>query len=167
MKCHKCNREMNVSKEVYHYTESGLDNVYLGDVNIHKCQCGEEIASIPELVEVDSAIGFCLIKKRAHLNGEELKFLRKNAGMNAKSFAEYIGVNKSTFSRWENNKQCIDKSNDRLVRLIYANIKRMPQDEIGCLLKETIREIEHRQEDGIINIPIESLPLHREYRIYL
>lgn len=158
---------MAVSKEDYHYTESGLDNVYLGDVNIYKCQCGEEIASIPDLVEVNSAICHCLIKKRAHLSGEELKFLRKNAGMSAKSFAEYIGVNKSTLSRWENNKQCIDKSNDRLVRLIYANIKRMSQDEIGCLLKETIREIQDREQEAIINIPIEKLHHPGETRNYM
>ncbi|WDP92435.1 MAG: helix-turn-helix domain-containing protein [Desulfobacter sp.] len=162
MKCHKCNKEMTASKEVYHYTESGLDNVYLCNVDIYKCECGEEVASIPSLIEVGAAIGLCLIKKRTYLNGEELKFLRKNAGLNAKSFAEFIGVNKSTFSRWENNKQSIDKSNDRLVRLVYANIKRIPQDEIKALLKKTIREIGRREEDTTINIPVERLAAGRQ-----
>lgn len=132
---------MTASKEVYHYTECGLDNIYLGNIEMYTCVCGEVVAVIPDSTEVNASIGLWLIKKKTLLCGNELKFLRKNAGLNAKSFAEYIGVNKSTLSRWENDKQSIDKSNDRLVRLIYANIKNISHEEIENLLNNTIRAI--------------------------
>lgn len=141
VKCRQCREEMSASKEVYHYTECGLDNIYLGNIEMHSCVCGEKVASVPDSAEVNASIGLWLIKKRTLLRGNELKFLRKNAGLNAKSFAEYIGVNKSTLSRWENDKQSIDKSNDRLVRLIYANIKKISHEEIKNLLTTTMREI--------------------------
>jgi len=157
MKCLDCNKDMTVSKEVYHYTESGLDNVYLENVEIYRCECGEEFASIPAIIELNSVIGLNLIKKKTYLNGSEIRFLRKNAGLTAKSFAAYIGVNKSTLSRWENNKQDIDKSNDRLVRLVYANMKGIPQEEIRSFLKEIIREIGRWEQSTNINISVDSL----------
>jgi len=157
MKCLDCNKDMTVAKEVYHYTESGLDNVYLHNVEVYRCECGEEFASIPAIIKLNSVIGLNLIKKKTYLSGNEIRFLRKNAGLNAKSFAEFIGVNKSTLSRWENNKQDIDKSNDRLVRLVYANMKGIPQEEIRNLLKEIIREISQRGQSTNINISVDSL----------
>lgn len=157
MKCFDCNKDMTVAKEVYHYTESGLDNVYLHNVEVYRCECGEEFASIPAIIKLSSVIGLNLIKKKTYLSGNEIRFLRKNAGLNAKSFAEFIGVNKSTLSRWENNKQDIDKSNDRLVRLVYANMKGIPQEEIRNLLKEIIREISQRGQSTNINISVDSL----------
>jgi len=165
MKCHECNKTMKPSKEIYYYTESGLDNVYLDNVVVYKCECGEEFASIPAINELNATIGLDLIKKQAYLTGAEIKFLRKNIGLNSKSFAEFIGINKSTLSRWENKKQEIDKSNDRLVRLLYANIKGIPQEEIQNFLKDTIRTIDNRKKkQKKIHIPIDSFihGLHTE-----
>ncbi|WP_462269922.1 hypothetical protein [Desulfobacter sp.] len=63
----------------------------------------------------------------------------------------------TVLSRWENNKQDIDKSNDRLVRLVYANMKGIPQEEIRNFLKEIIREIGRREQSTNINISVDSL----------
>jgi len=41
MKCSLCNDPLKEAKELYHYTESGLDNVYLCGIDIFKCEkCG-------------------------------------------------------------------------------------------------------------------------------
>ena len=157
MKCHECNTEMQVSKELYRYIESGLDNVYLDNVNIYRCKCGEYFASIPAIIELNSLIAIHLIKKKTFLKGQEIKYLRKNAGLNAKAFAEYIGIHKSTLSRWENNKQTIDKSNDRMIRLFYAAFKNIPHEEIKNFLDDVLKDINNTGEEAKINIPIDIL----------
>ncbi len=154
MKCHECNSEMKKSKELYHYTESGLDNVYLADLAVYRCECGEFFASIPEIIKLNSRVGITLIKKKTLLKGQEIKYLRKNAGLNAKAFAEYIGIDKSTLSRWENNKQPVDKSNDRMIRLFYAVFKGIPTEEIKSFINDVIKEISSTGEEKAIYIPI-------------
>ena len=76
MKCLDCNKDMTVSKEVYHYTESGLDSVYLDNVEVYRCECGEEFASIPAIIELNSVIGLNLVKKKTYLNGSEIQIGR-------------------------------------------------------------------------------------------
>jgi putative zinc finger/helix-turn-helix YgiT family protein len=154
MKCHECNKDMKEAKENYFYKESGLNNVVLENISVYRCECGEYLASIPAIIGLNSIIALNLIKKKTFLKGEEIKYLRKNAGLNAKLFAEYIGVDKSTLSRWENNKQSIDKSNDRLIRFVYANIKGVSPEEIKNLLDDVIKKINNFGEEVEINIPV-------------
>jgi len=157
MKCHECNREMTESMGDYHYLESGLDNVFLKNVCLHTCECGESFASIRGVVHLNAFIGRTLLKKKGRLVAQEIRFLRKNIGLSAKMFIEYIGVNKSTFSRWENDKQNIDKSNDRIIRLIYATLKGLPNDEVMLLLDDVFKEINKKGRKWQINIPPELL----------
>ncbi len=123
MKCHICKTEMECKKEDYHYVECGLTNIYLIDMEIFRCTCGEEIISIPMVPGLNAVIGKGLIIQKSHLTGAEIRFLRKNLGLTSKKFANYLGVDKSTFSRWESGKQLPTKTHDRLVRVVYAGIK--------------------------------------------
>lgn len=157
MKCHNCNSEMKQTNEAYHYMESGLDNVYLHDVDFYRCECGENFASIPAIIELNAVIALHLIKKKTFLTGQEVRFLRKNIGLSAKAFSEFIGMDNATVSRWENNKGTIDKSNDRMIRLFYANFKEIPSSEIKVFLNEIIKEIAGNNKEFKINIPIEAL----------
>jgi len=157
MKCHECNSQMIEVFEEYHYTESGLNNVYLSNVCVYKCDCGEFFASIPAVIKLNENIGRSIIKKKSGLTGEEIKYLRKNIGLSAKEFAEYLGVNQSTLSRWENEKQTIDKSNDRVVRMIYANFKQIPLEEQKRIVQDTFRNIDGRINTVPIHLPIEVL----------
>ena len=157
MKCHECNSNMKESRELYHYTESGLDNVWLGDVSVYRCECGEYFASIPAIIELNSVIALYLIKKKTFLRGQEIKYLRKNAGLNAKAFGEYIGIDKSTLSRWENNKQTIDKSNDRMIRLFYATFKEISREKMKNFFDDVMKEIDNSGEETRINIPIADI----------
>ena len=135
MKCPICKSEMESKLESYHYVESGLDNVQLDGIDVFRCTCGEEVISIPAMPELHSLIAFELIKKKSLLNSREIRFLRKNMGLTGKVLAKYIGVDNATLSRWENNAQTIDKSHDRLLRLIYSNIKEIPTDSIKHLIQ--------------------------------
>ena len=147
MICPKCNSKTVVVKGKHHYTECGLDNVFLEGVNIYKCSCGEKLVSIPAMPQLHGLIGLHLLKKKSLLNGKEIRFLRKNMGLTATKLSGIIGVDNATMSRWENNNQLIDKSHDRLIRLIYSNIKDIPTNEIKHLIEEDFTEIEPEQKD--------------------
>jgi len=128
MVCNSDN-EMTCSVEPYHYKECGLDNIILLDIEIYKCVCGEEYVSIPAMPELHGIIGLFLIKQKSLLTGKDIRFLRKNMGLNSKTFAEYIGTSGETVSRWENGKYTITKPHDRLIRFMYLSMKEISPDE--------------------------------------
>ena len=157
MKCPICNSEVECNQESYHYIESGLENIYLDGIDVFRCSCGEEIINIPAMPELHFLIALKLIKKKSLLSNLEIRFLRKNMGLTGKVLSKYIGVDNATLSRWEHNAQTIDKSHDRLLRLIYSNIKGISSDEIKHLIQEDFAYIKPEK----IEMPIFTIP--REY----
>ncbi|MBW1764937.1 MAG: type II toxin-antitoxin system MqsA family antitoxin [Deltaproteobacteria bacterium] len=136
MNCPNCKSEMICTLDDYQYIESGLDNVYLVGIEIHKCSCGEEIINLPAVAELHTLIALNLIKKKSSLNGNEIRFLRKNLGLTAKKLGEIIGIDNATISRWEKGSQLASNTHDRFLRLLYLNIKDIPPEEIRTLIQE-------------------------------
>jgi putative zinc finger/helix-turn-helix YgiT family protein len=153
MLCHECNSEMIESRVTYHYIESGLDNVYLEGIYTYTCGCGESFPTIPNIVELQKVIGRAIINKQGSLNGNEVRFLRKNMGLMAKDLTGYLGVDKSTVSRWENGKKPLSKSNDKFIRLLYASFQGAKQHEIKELLEKSGQEFENKKLSELIRIP--------------
>ncbi len=105
-------------KENYHYTECGLDSVYLKNVLVFHCECGAVIPEIPKMASLHRAIVLDLLKKTTLLSGEEIRFIRKMAGFSSVALAKFMGVHPVTVSKWEHNTSNIGSSNDRVLRLI-------------------------------------------------
>ena len=63
MKCPNCRRTMETRRENHRYAESGLDNVFLEGIEIHTCECGERIVSIPKLAELHEVIAFAVASR--------------------------------------------------------------------------------------------------------
>ena len=153
MKCPDCGSKMIRARKAYRYTESGLDNVLLRGVKYFKCGCGETLVSIPQIAKLHELIGYEVIKKKSLLTGKEIRFLRKNMGLPAKKLAQYIGVDKATISRWENEAQTLSKSNDHLIRLIYSAIKDIPKETVKLLVEENFEEIKPGLSSAKFTIP--------------
>ena len=147
MICPNCNSETVCTKDKHHYIECGLNNVFIDSIDVCKCTCGEKLVIIPAMPELHSQIGIALVKKKALLNGKEIRFLRKNMGLTATKLSKIIGVEIETISRWENGKQAITKPHDRLLKLVYSNIKGVPTDKIKHLIEEDFEEIEAIQKE--------------------
>ena len=155
MKCPNCKHEMDHNKSVrYHYVESGLDNLFLEDIDIFECTCGESIVRIPAVDELHRLVGLRIIKKNSPLVGSEIRFLRKNMGMSAIKLAGFMGIDNATVSRWENGKQKISKSHDHFLRLIYCNMKRINPDRIVNILQDKFPIIQNNH----IDIPPYVIP---------
>jgi putative zinc finger/helix-turn-helix YgiT family protein len=122
-KCRTCGEaEMATKVETYRYRESGLPNVALVGVEVRRCPaCGHHELVLPRIAELHRAIAHALIRKRARLSGTEIRFLRKYLGWSGVDFARHVGVDPSTVSTWENDKDPIGGPSDRLLRLMVAH----------------------------------------------
>lgn len=123
MRCAECGKDMKKKTVNHHYTESGLDNVYLMGVDVYTCpSCDEEYVHISNPVQLHVILAIGLALKDGALKGSEIRFMRKEVGMNGKSFAEFIGVSPVTLSRWENGETEHSNSHDRLIRLAFMKM---------------------------------------------
>jgi len=156
MTCPICKKEGLINIGKHHYTESGLRNVWLMGVEIFECDCGESFAFIPCAQELNKMIAEILLKKEDQLSGREIRFLRKHMGMKAKDFANDIGVEPVTVSRWENGESPPSESRDRFIRLLYA--ARMGLGEIATeLVKDKFPKLQKGQKESPIYFPIDKI----------
>jgi len=106
---------------IYHYTESGLDNVFLkGGVTHHKTVYGEGV-SIGDTEGLHKAIGLWLIALPKPLNGAELRFLRLEMEVTQKDLGAFLGTKEQTVSLWERSRdKAMPGAADRLLRVLYS-----------------------------------------------
>lgn len=156
MDCPTCHQKGNVHKGKYHYTESGLQNVWLVGVEIFECDCGENFAFIPCVQELHKLIAQILLKQENQLSGREIRFLRKHMGMKSKDFATELGVRPVTISRWESGDYSPSKSVDKFIRLFYA--ANMGLEDIAKeLVKDIFPKLKQGQKESPINFPMDKI----------
>jgi len=156
MNCPTCHQTGKTHKGKYHYTESGLQNVWLMGVEIFECECGENFAYIPCLQELHKLIARALLKQENQLSGREIRFLRKHMAMKAKDFAERLGVMNVTVSRWEQGKTIPPKTIDRLIRFFYATEMNLPKIALAITKIKFKKHIRGQQESPI-TLPIDRI----------
>ena len=124
MKCELCNGETIIkSEQTYHYVESGLDNVYLENIEVRVCQSCDAVAPrIPRIQDLHATIGQALTAQTYPLTGAEACFLRKELGMKSKDWAAYLHIDVTTLALWESGDQGIGLQADLLMRLLYLNL---------------------------------------------
>ncbi len=138
MTCPQCGATLPRPEVVrlYHYRESGLDNVYLKDITTYRCACGERVVKIPAVERVHDAIAAELLTKSSLLTGPEFRFLRKWVGLTAPELASALGVKtRITISRWENDKAPLTAAADHAMRLL---VMRMKEDALNRRLFEHV-----------------------------
>ena len=148
-KCRTCGKaEMSSLAETYLYKESGLPNVVLVGVEVRRCpSCGHHELVLPRVTDLHRTIAHAVIHKPARLSGAEVRYLRKYLGWSGADFARHVGVDASTVSNWENDKDQIGTSSDRLLRLMVAHgtpVENYSLDELTKIEDERMPPIEVR-----------------------
>jgi DNA-binding transcriptional regulator YiaG len=92
-------------------------------------------------MELMRSIGEGILLKPSSLTGTEIKFLRKNLMLKINEFAQLLGVDRVTVSRWENEHERPSKLADRLVRLTYA-VEAKLEDSVMETLRRNLRKEE-------------------------
>lgn len=133
MKCDLCKGNIvTQSNQRHNYTESGLDNVYLDNIELLVCRkCGDQSPVIPRILDLHAAIARSIALQATPLRGEDLRFLRKQLGMRARDWSRLLRVDTSTFSRWENNEQQMGAQSDALVRFLYFRLSEEKESRYG------------------------------------
>ncbi|TXT26826.1 MAG: hypothetical protein FD134_353 [Gallionellaceae bacterium] len=128
-------------KNAYHYTESGLRNIWLANgYTVRKTKYGEGIA-IHDADGLHRAIARALANK-PHLTGAEVRFLRKEMGMSQRGLGELLGVTDQAVALWE-KKGRLPRTADRLLRLIYVE-----HENGNAPIQATIKRLNDMDQQG-------------------
>lgn len=131
----------------HHYTESGLDNVWLdGGVQRHETAYGPGI-SIKDVDGLNAVIADWLVSRKSYWSGREVRFLRKRMGLSQKGLADLLGYSDQQVRRWESDKAEIPAPASRLIRLLVREWDAKADEPAPVFIQELL---EHAVEaDGI------------------
>ncbi|KSV93974.1 DNA-binding transcriptional regulator [Sinorhizobium sp. GL28] len=104
----------------HHYTDSGLDNVWLENgYTVHQTPYGEGV-SIQDTEGLHRAIGKWIIELPKPINGAELRFIRLEMELTQRDLGGILGVEEQAVRRWEKTRdRSINGPADRLLRALY------------------------------------------------
>ncbi len=105
----------------YHYTESGLDNVWLANgFRIVKSPRGESLV-IEDIEGLHVAIGRGIVEEEKKLTGPEIRYLRTELLLSQNALSQLLGVTEQTVARWEKGKVPIPVTADVTLRQLYLD----------------------------------------------
>ncbi|MFS8071613.1 MAG: helix-turn-helix domain-containing protein [Byssovorax sp.] len=136
-KCIECGKDMETRHE-----DRALDDlpeVTIADVAIEHCPaCGATEEVWPEMEPMYRALAAAIIAKPHRLTGAEVRVLRNVLGWTAVEIAAHLGVSSSQVSRWENDREPVGPTADRMLRAILALREGMSlsTDRLAAISKE-------------------------------
>ncbi len=111
---------MTATREDYHYTECGLDNVYLvNGFDFVESPSGHQVI-IKDIDGLHHASGRILLHHKKDLDGDEIRFLRHEMRMSQAVLARLLDVSEQAINRWERRKSKTPKPAEALIRFLYA-----------------------------------------------
>lgn len=122
----------------YHYTECGLNNVYIRGVTIDD----DGTVGIPNIIHLHVSIARAVVGKTARLNGDEIRFLRSELGMTQNNLADHLGVQIKTVQRWEKGEVIIGKAEDILIRVTATEGLNLDKDSIWSMATKATEKYE-------------------------
>lgn len=142
---------MKTSTKGYHYTESGLSNIFLRNGYTIETIDGEEYTSIDDIDNLHRAIALLLVEKDTNLKSNEFRFIRELLNLSRSNLSNLLGYDQQTIGRWEKDETPIPKNIDVILRQIYLesinktsalsyHLKRLANAESQAFLDDIILE---------------------------
>lgn len=133
---------MKTTDGMFHYTQCGLDNVWLTNgYTIEEGDYGTTF-SIDRAEELHQVIARAIINDKSPLRGQEVRFLRVAMNLSQDGLAKALGVDRLTVLRWERARdRPLSVMQDIAVRMSYA--ARANDDEF---LVTVIKELQDADE---------------------
>lgn len=145
---HFCVDGFEDQEEPYHYTECGLDNIYLSNGFEREEFEGEETVAIHNVDGLWKAIGLHIVVNQKTIEPKEIKFLRNIMRMTQSDLASKLRVDDQTVARWEKGKHEIPGPADTALRFLFLSSPvaqpdgRDILDEIQVVLEDLIERDE-------------------------
>ncbi len=100
----------------HHYTECGLQNVYIDGLEIVLDDDGDEVITIPAINELHRVIAMGIVSHEHGMSGGELRFLRTEMGYTQAELSILVHHDKQSIGRWERSEFEIDSSAEAIIR---------------------------------------------------
>lgn len=127
---------------MYHYTESGLNNVWLlSGFAIQNTPYGKGV-SIENMEGLHRAIATLLVRDKPRWSGGEFRFIRKELDMSQKSLADIFGKDVQTIARWEKSGR-VPKMADRFMRTIFRDHSKGEENIVS--LVQRLNELDQKR----------------------
>ncbi len=104
---------------MYHYTQCGLDNVWLENGYKKKKTAYGQAVAIEGADGLHQTLALELIAKQGRLSGKELKFLRVAMGLSQGGLGKLLGATEQSVSLWERTGK-VPQAADGLTRLLAS-----------------------------------------------
>src|SRR5258708_1663749 len=101
----------------YQYTESGLANEFIENMEEVTGDAGERVYRIENITGLHKVIAYCIIQHPNGISGRELRFLRTEMGSTQAELAARLHKEPLAVGRWERGEVPIDSNAEALVRL--------------------------------------------------
>lgn len=115
----------------YHYTECGLDNVWIDGLGVCMDDSGDTTFTIPNITGLHLEIARSIIFDQTGMSGEELRFLRTEMGLTQAELAVVLHTKPLTINRWERGKNPIDANAMTVIRAVA--ISRLKLDDVESI----------------------------------
>lgn len=110
---------MNKTRKLYHYIESGLDNIYLQNgFKVTESPYGDAV-SITDMDGLHRLIGRNLVDKPAPLTGQEFRFLRVELDLSQKMMGRLLGRKERRVRDWETGGKAVPEPANTMIRFFY------------------------------------------------
>lgn len=139
---------------MYHYTQCGLNNVWLENgFTVKSTPYGKGLA-IEDAVGLHQVLALDLTQKKGSITGKELKFLRVVIGLSQEGLGRLLGATEQSVSLWERTGK-VPKNSDSLTRMLVSEklngdckvtaiIERINTVERICNQRIVARETKHK-----------------------
>lgn len=132
---------------MYHYTECGLDNVWLENgYTIRQTPYGKGV-SIDDADALHQVLVSEVVKKKGRITGKELRFLRTYLGLSQDGLAKCLSATDQSVSLWERTGK-VPGASDALVRLLV--IERMRGNANVTSVLDRINDIDRLVNQKIV-----------------
>lgn len=120
----------------HHYTECGLQNVYIDGLEFVTDDEGDRIVTIPAVNELHKCIALGIVTHKHGMDADELRFLRTEMGYTQSELASLVHHDRQSIGRWERAECEIDGSSEAIIRrLAIEKLSLSSRDGIDELSK--------------------------------
>jgi DNA-binding transcriptional regulator YiaG len=139
--------------DFYHYTESGLANVWLvNGFRRAKSAYGDTVA-FENIEGLHKAIGRSLCAYKPHLSGAEFRFLRHELDLSQVALAKLLGNDAQAIALWEKSRVKVPAWADRLVRALYRE-----HVDGNVTLRKLVEQVARLDADGALKLTAKKTP---------
>ena len=124
-----------IKDEVLHYTDCGLDNIFLSNGYELETIDGEDYLTVHNLDGLHEAIGLHIVLEKKAPNGGEIRFLRREMGLSQQELSTKLGVSSQSVARWEKGQTDIPGTAVFAFKVLYV-FSLIPPEHRDAVLEE-------------------------------